>query len=112
MVGACSTYVDFARACPRSLRKGGLLSHPGRRFQDAERCAFVPPAGKVLDFEELPDNPVIIRGDFGQADIIGIRRRIPGVNRVLDPRIEQGASADEAIVNGVLTLRRRRDGTW
>ena len=110
---AIAECVACYKAAPAYLRSAHHHDGGWGSFQkNAERCVFVAPAGKVLNFEELPDNPVIIRGDFGQADIVGIIRRISGVNRVLDPRIEQGASSDEAIINGVLTLRRRSDGTW
>ena len=101
------------KAAPSYLRPAPHRDGGWGSFQkSAERCVFVAPAGKVLDFEELPTNPVIVRGDFTHADVIGVLRRFPAANSVLDPRIEQGASPDEAIINGVITIRRRRDGTW
>ena len=110
---AIAECVACYKAAPGYLKPARHRDGDWGSFQKtAERCVFVAASGKAFDFEELPTNPVTIRGSFSRDDMIGILRRVPVVSTVLDPRVEQGSSPDEAVINGVITIRRRSDGTW
>ena len=80
--------------------------------KSAGRCVFVSAAGRALNYDDLPINPVIVRGDLQRADIIAILRSHPGIIGVLDPRIELGSSPDAVILNRTVLIHRRSDGTW
>jgi len=80
--------------------------------KDAERCAFVSPTRKALNFDDLPTNPVLVRGDLQRWDVIEIIRSHPGLTGALNPSIESGSSPDEVMINRTSRLRRHDDGTW
>lgn len=81
--------------------------------KNAERCVFVSATGKTLNFDDLPTNPVLVRGDLQISDIIEIIRSDPyAFTQLLDPRIELGSSPGEVIINRSLALRRQSDGIW
>jgi len=67
--------------------------------KNAERCAFVSPTRKALNFDDLPTNPVLVRGDLQRSDIIEIIRLCPALTGALNPSIESGSLPGEVIIN-------------
>jgi hypothetical protein len=80
--------------------------------KNAERCVFVAATRRALNFDDLPTNPVLVRGDLQRSDIIEIIRKWPELTGTLDPCIALGSSPDEVIINRTKRFHRYSDGTW